>query len=241
MTLDRPPTSRRRARGLGRLSVVIGLAPALVALNFLLAPPSSFAQSPSPGPQSPAPEPGASLSDSDLEHVPAVNLYPGGVPPNANLQSPEAGDTAAIQRGMQDFNQFNCVGCHAANGAGGMGPSLSDPNFKFGSSPAQIFNVITHGAPLGMPAWGSTLPPSVIWDLVAYIRSISQQPEKQWGTTTSLDDFKSAQEQVPADRLQSTDPWNHLEPFTFGLPPTPEQSTAPLASPAPLPGTGQPQ
>jgi cytochrome c oxidase cbb3-type subunit 3 len=241
MTRIRPQSSRRTGRNLGHLGVVIGLAPVLILANFLLLPPNGFAQAPTPGPQAPAPGPGASLSGSDLQRVPAVNLFPGGVPPRLDLQSPQPADAAAIQRGMQDFNQFNCVGCHAANGAGGMGPSLSDPDFRFGDSPAQLFNVITHGAPLGMPAWGSTLPPTVIWDLVAYIRSISQQPKKQWGTTTSLANFKAAQEQVPAVSLQSTDPWNHLQPFSFGLPPTPGQSTAPLASSAPLPGTGQSQ
>ena len=34
-----------------------------------------------------------------------------------------------------------------------------------------------------MPAWGTLLPSTVIWDLVAYIRSISNASSPQWGTT----------------------------------------------------------
>ena len=61
----------------------------------------------------------------------------------------------AAQRGMKYFVGFNCVGCHAANGGGGMGPALSNGSFKFGSEPAQMYNVIAHGGP--QTQWGDTI------------------------------------------------------------------------------------
>jgi cytochrome c oxidase cbb3-type subunit 3 len=71
-----------------------------------------------------------------------------------------------------------------------------------------------------MPAWGTLLPDSVIWDLVAYIRSISNAPKDEWGTTTSLDALKI--EQAPAEFQSTPTPWQYTEPFTFGQKPAGE-------------------
>lgn len=56
------------------------------------------------------------------------------------------------------------VGCHAANGGGGMGPALSEGRFIYGSNPANLFLSIYQGRPNGMPAWGEILPESTIWE-----------------------------------------------------------------------------
>jgi cytochrome c oxidase cbb3-type subunit 3 len=143
---------------------------------------------------------------------------PGGVGA-PEIKSPVAGDPAAATRGMQYFEKFNCVGCHAPNGGGGMGPSLSDAPFKFNSDPASLFLVISHGAPTGMPAWGSVLPPEVIWDMVAYIESISKPPKSSWGTTVSPAVQMPDVEQVPAEFKQSATPWQFTEPFGNGQAP----------------------
>ena len=46
-----------------------------------------------------------------------------------DIKNPE-NDAQAVERGMKYFTAFNCVGCHAANGGGGMGPALSNSNFS---------------------------------------------------------------------------------------------------------------
>jgi cytochrome c oxidase cbb3-type subunit 3 len=98
-----------------------------------------------------------------------------------------------------------------------MGPALSNRYFQYGDSPAQIFLTITQGRPNGMPAWGRTLPDSVVWDLVAYIKQISQEPQPEWGTTISA---KSPEiEQVPAEYQQTATPWSFTEPFSYGQKP----------------------
>ena len=96
---------------------------------------------------------------SGLVDVPVVNLFPNAVKPAVDIANPYADDPDSAVRGMKDFIQFNCVGCHAANGAGGMGPSLSDADFIYGSEPQNIFLSIYQGRPAGMPAWGGSLPP----------------------------------------------------------------------------------
>jgi mono/diheme cytochrome c family protein len=95
------------------------------------------------------------VTNSNMLLVPLVNNIPGAVE-LPRLQDPVAQDPEAVQRGMTYFEKMNCVGCHAANGAGGMGPSLSDAStFKYPTDPAALYLVISHGAPLGMPAGGA--------------------------------------------------------------------------------------
>jgi cytochrome c oxidase cbb3-type subunit III len=154
---------------------------------------------------------------SDLLHVPVVNLYPGGVRPQLSIKNPVADDPEAVQRGMDYFTQMNCVGCHAPNGAGGMGPALSNAKFVYGGEPENIYLTILQGRPKGMPAWGGMLPDQVIWDLVAYIGSISKEPAGPWGKTTSADGFTI--EQMPAEFQSTTEPWRFTTPFSYGQAP----------------------
>ena len=161
----------------------------------------------------------ATPSSGNMLTVPLVHIVPGGV--NVpTIESPVKNDSNAAQRGMKYFISFNCVGCHAANGGGGMGIALSNRAFKFGDKPAQIYTVISHGAPLGMPAWGSVLPDNVIWDIVAYIQSISDAPNPQWGITVNAAENKPAVEQVPAEFQHTATPWQHTQPFSNGQKPT---------------------
>ncbi len=152
-----------------------------------------------------------------LLHVPVTTLYPGMVKPQPNVNSPVEDDEAAAWRGKGYFNQFNCVGCHAPHGAGGMGPSLSDAAFIYGGEPANIYLTIVQGRPVGMPAFGGMLPDSVVWDLVAYVQAISKDETPGWGKTVSLKDYTI--EQVPAQYVNTVDPWSRTQPFSFGKPP----------------------
>jgi cytochrome c oxidase cbb3-type subunit 3 len=160
-------------------------------------------------------------TNANMLNVPMVKNIPGGVKVNTNVENPMAHDPQSAQRGMMYFEKMNCVGCHAPNGAGGMGPSLSDEStFKYPTDPASLYEVISHGAPLGMPAWGTVLPHSVIWDLVSYIESINKDPLPAWGHTVSAGEHQPDTQQVPAEFRQSTTPWQYLEQFTNGKAPT---------------------
>lgn len=171
--------------------------------------------------------------ECDLRQIPMVNITPGAVAACTTVKNPVANDTQSLQRGMKFFISFNCVGCHAANGAGGMGPALSNSAwFKYGTDPAVLFLVISHGAPNGMPAWGTVLPQSVIWDLVNYVESISKSPQSSWGTTVSPGEHVPGIEQVPAEFKQTPTPWAFTEPFSNGQKPTganPTGGTGPTA------------
>lgn len=149
--------------------------------------------------------------------TPVGGVFPGNVQVNPQAKNPVGDDPQAIQRGMQYFTMFNCVGCHAPNGAGGMGPSLSGRPLTYGAEPAQIYLTIYQGRPRGMPAWGAMLPDNVIWDLVAYVRNLGRQPKQTWGVTVSAQQPQI--EQVPAEYFQSANPWSQTEAFSRGQKP----------------------
>ena len=149
-----------------------------------------------------------------LLRVPVSGIYPGGRPSGLypNIQNPLANDPDAAARGMRDFDAFNCSGCHAPDGGGAMGPSLSNDLWIYRSSPANIYLTIVQGRPAGMPAFGAMLPDRTVWELVAYIQSISQKPGATFGTTTSASPPSPDTEQVPAGQMQTTTPWKYTEP-----------------------------
>jgi cytochrome c oxidase cbb3-type subunit III len=148
--------------------------------------------------------------------VPVTTLIPGDIAIDPRVKNSVADDADAANRGMGYFANFNCSGCHADNGGGGMGPALSNRAFTYGRDPENIYLSIAQGRPDGMPAWGTLLPETVIWDMVAYIRSISAAPGETWGSTTSRETYEI--EQVPSD-APTPDPWKYTQPFSFGQKP----------------------
>jgi cytochrome c oxidase cbb3-type subunit 3 len=83
----------------------------------------------------------------------------------------------AISMGQSLFMQMNCVGCHS-HGGGGMGPPLMDDQWRYGGRIDQVAASIAEGRPNGMPSWRGKLTEDQIWDLAAYVRSLSGLPSK---------------------------------------------------------------
>jgi cytochrome c oxidase cbb3-type subunit 3 len=164
-------------------------------------------------------EAGEMPTPENLLKVPITTLTPGAIDVRPKLKHPPL-DQAAAERGMSNFASFNCVGCHMGNGGGGMGPSLSDRFFIYGAEPENIFLSIYQGRPYGMPAWGTILPDDAIWDLVAYIKNLSDAPVTQWGTTVSKS--SPAIEQVPIEFKAAADPWHYTQKFSKGQKPSKE-------------------
>lgn len=106
-----------------------------------------------------------------------VGPVPGGQPMGLGQVDPYIGHAVAIQDGRRLFTWYNCSGCHGGHGGGGMGPSLRDGKWLYGSRDDQIFDSIASGRSKGMPAWGSKIPANQIWELVAYIKSMRTPQE----------------------------------------------------------------
>jgi cytochrome c oxidase cbb3-type subunit III len=105
-------------------------------------------------------------------HVRLSEIQPGPAVPTPPATGPYEANAYAIAEGKRLYTQFNCVGCHA-HGGGGMGPPLMDDKWIYGSEPANIFATIVEGRPNGMPAFGGKLANDQVWQLVAYVRSLS--------------------------------------------------------------------
>jgi cytochrome c oxidase cbb3-type subunit 3 len=90
----------------------------------------------------------------------------------AGEPNPFESNAFGIAQGQLLYQWFNCTGCHA-QGGGAMGPPLIDAKWRYGGGPADIFNTIAHGRPNGMPAFGQRMPREQIWQLVAYVQSLS--------------------------------------------------------------------
>ncbi|MBV9890333.1 MAG: c-type cytochrome, partial [Rhizobacter sp.] len=65
-----------------------------------------------------------------------------------------------------------------SNGGGGMGVPLMDAEWRYGSEPPAVYRSIVEGRPNGMPSFGGRIPDDQVWQLVAYVRSLSGQLRK---------------------------------------------------------------
>jgi cytochrome c oxidase cbb3-type subunit III len=111
--------------------------------------------------------------------VASVGPIPGPAPQGTPPPNPYAQDRTAMGEGRQLFVRFNCSGCHGGRAGGGMGPSLRDVDWLYGSDDAQLFSSIAEGRAHGMPAWHTNLTPDQIWKLVTYIKALRTRNEPQ--------------------------------------------------------------
>jgi cytochrome c oxidase cbb3-type subunit 3 len=77
-----------------------------------------------------------------------------------------------LSEGKRLYSWYNCEGCHS-NGGGGSGPALMDDKWVYGGNIENIVATIREGRPNGMPSFRDKIPDQQIWELAAYIRSMS--------------------------------------------------------------------
>jgi cytochrome c oxidase cbb3-type subunit III len=119
----------------------------------------------------------------------------------------------AMNDGKRLFSSFNCVGCHA-NGGGGMGPALIDDEWIYGSNPEQIFATIVQGRPNGMPSFRGKIPDYQVWQLSAYVRSMSGLVPKDTAPARN-DDMNIG---LPENSRDKREPKNSSIPKSAELP-----------------------
>lgn len=102
-----------------------------------------------------------------------TELHAGPTPAPAPVsKNPYDENAYAISQGKRYYVWFNCNGCHA-DGGGDSGPPLMDDQWIYGHEPASIFATIVEGRPNGMPSFRGRIPDNQIWQIVAYVRSLS--------------------------------------------------------------------
>jgi cytochrome c oxidase cbb3-type subunit 3 len=107
--------------------------------------------------------------------VKAVDVQAGGQGYTSTRENPYEQSAYAVGEGKRLYEAYNCSGCHAHGGGGGIGPALSDDQWLYGSHSDQIYATIVQGRANGMPAFGSKVPDYQVWELAAYVRSLSGQ------------------------------------------------------------------
>lgn len=81
-------------------------------------------------------------------------------------------DPKTIEEGRAVYNS-TCAPCHAASGAGGIGPNLTDEYWLHGGAPTKIYSTIKDGyTAKGMPAWGGALGEERVRVVSAYVLSL---------------------------------------------------------------------
>jgi cytochrome c oxidase cbb3-type subunit 3 len=89
-----------------------------------------------------------------------------------HVANPYENNAYALSEGQRLYGWYNCTGCHA-NGGGGMGPPLMDDKWIYGSAPENVYTSIVEGRPNGMPSFAGKIPTTQVWEIVAYVRSLS--------------------------------------------------------------------
>lgn len=170
------------------------------------------------------PMPSEPLEQPDIPGVVASALTPG-VDHALYTTDPRArqyyDNADAVTAGRRLFQAYNCNGCHS-NGGGGMGPALMDGKWIYGARLEQIHQTLVEGRPNGMPSWGGKIPDPELWQLAAYVRSMSlpQTLAHQSGPTPS---------QLPAPVPSSVD----VDPGWSAPPDTTNDYADHLQGPAP--------
>ncbi len=77
-----------------------------------------------------------------------------------------------MAEGKRLYKWMNCAGCHF-NGGGGIGPPLMDDEWIYGAEMENIVQSIREGRPNGMPSFRTKIPDEQVWQIAAYVRSIS--------------------------------------------------------------------
>jgi cytochrome c oxidase cbb3-type subunit 3 len=112
-------------------------------------------------------------SQISVSSVALSPLQPGesSAPPGGSHQSIEE-NAFNLAQGKQLYTWFNCSGCHA-HGGGDIGPALMDDQWLYGSEIENVYATIVQGRPNGMPSFRNRIPDQQVWQIAAYVRSMS--------------------------------------------------------------------
>ena len=141
-------------------------------------------------------------------------LRAGGGSAGLTVDHPYLHNAWAMSEGKRLYSWMNCAGCHSPNGGGAIGPPLTDEEWIYGAEPENLFATITGGRPNGMPTFGGKLSNQQVWQLVAYVRTLSGQARKDLKPSRSdaMTEKESEIRRPPREPTSSTTPPASVQP-----------------------------
>ena len=152
---------------------------------------------------------GCKREERDFQHPPPFasapqgirlsELRPGMQPAPAARHNPYEDSAYDANEGKRLFDWYNCSGCHF-HGGGGIGPPLMSGELTYGIEPENVYATIVEGRPNGMPSFQGKIPDYQVWQLVAYVRSMSGQLSKDVAPSRSDHmSYKPAEQSGPKE------------------------------------------
>ena len=126
------------------------------------------------------------------------DIRPGSMQPETSINNESETKSYDVSEGKRLYTQYNCAGCHF-NGGGGIGPALMDAQWIYGEKPANVYDTILEGRPNGMPSFRHKIPDEQVWQIVAYVRSMSGQLRKDVAPTRN-DDMNARRSEQRTER-----------------------------------------
>ena len=117
-------------------------------------------------------------------------------------QEPEKAGAAAAADGEEQkqidaagLYANHCAMCHGAEGEGGIGPDLTDPNYIYGRSQEKVAASIRDGRPNGMPGFEQKLEKAEVMALTDYVLALGEAPAEE----TSAEPEEQATQDTPQE------------------------------------------
>ena len=86
--------------------------------------------------------------------------------------NPYTGNPEAIAEGEELYKLLNCYSCHGLRGGGGMGPNLTDEQWKEGTgSDIRVMGQVMTGRNK-MPGYDGAITEDEAWKVIAYVRTL---------------------------------------------------------------------
>jgi cytochrome c oxidase cbb3-type subunit III len=146
-------------------------------------------------------------SQISVSSVALSSLQPGeaSAPPGGSHRSIEE-NAFNLAQGKQLYTWFNCSGCHA-HGGGDIGPALMDDQWLYGSEIENVYATIVQGRPNGMPSFRNRIPDQQVWQIAAYVRSMSGlTPATASPSRSDEMQNKPAEQSMPRQEPRDTHP-----------------------------------
>ena len=86
--------------------------------------------------------------------------------------NPYTGNPEAINEGEELYKLLNCYSCHGLRGGGGMGPDLTDEEWKEGTGDdTRVMDQVMTGRNK-MPGYDGVITEEEAWKVIAYVRTL---------------------------------------------------------------------